>query len=394
LKFQRLGPEKIAMLGSFPPLRALSSYCLELALAIADIGKVEFISFRRIYPTLLYPGRDLRADNTFPTINHANLKVKRRLTWYNPITWFIEGIFTNAALLHVQWWSLPLLFIYVIICSGFKLRKKPIIFTVHNTQSHEKSFFFGAISRWLFKLGDHFIVHSATDMEQMIKYYNIPSEKVTKIPHGPLDFHFQKDLNREVVRHEIRLDPENSVILLFGAIRPYKGIDTALKAFAKVIRKIPEARLLIVGKLWENWDRYEPLIKELRIGNYVKTYLEYIPSKEVCKFFVAADLVILPYHHFDSQSGVGSTAISFRKPMIVTDVGGLPELVVNPRYVVPPKDPSALARTIVYCLQNPGQLNRMSVDAKAVAEKIAWPLIARKTWLIYRKVIGLNTTFV
>jgi glycosyltransferase involved in cell wall biosynthesis len=382
--------KNIAMLGSLPPLRALSSYCLELALAVADLGEVEFISFQKIYPARLYPGGDLKDDHTFPTIGHPNLKVRRRLTWYNPVSWIIEGMSTNAVLLHAQWWSLPLATIYLVVCLGFKLRRKPIIFTVHNILQHEKSFFYRQISRALFRLGDHFIVHSSPNRDQLIKYYNIPPDRVTQIPHGPLDFHVQNDIDRDEVRNKMSFDPANSIILLFGAIRPYKGIDTALMAFAKVLRKIPGARLLIAGRLWEQWGYYEQLIDDLGIGDYIKTYLRYIPSGEVFKFFVASDLVILPYHHFDSQSGVGSTAISFRKPMIVTNVGGLPELVVDQRYVVPPKDPETLASTIVDCLKNPDQLDKMAAGAEEVAGAIAWTTIAKKTWSLYDNVLDLS----
>jgi len=381
-------PENIAMLGSLPPLRALSSYCLELALAVADLGKVEFISFKKIYPARLYPGGDLKDDHTFPIIGHPNLKVRRRLTWYNPVSWIIEGISTNTVLLHAQWWSLPLAIVYFVVCLGFKLRRKPVIFTVHNILQHDKSLLYRIISRMLFKLGDHFIVHSLSNRAQLIKYYKIPLNRITQIPHGPLAFYVQDNMDRNAVRNKMGFDPENSVVLLFGTIRPYKGIDTALKAFAQVLPKIPGARLLIAGKLWEKWDDYEQLIDDLRIEDYIKTYLRYIPCGEVFKFFAASDLVILPYHHFDSQSGVGSTAVFFRKPMIVTNVGGLPELVADRRYVVPPEDSEALADKIVCCLKDPARLAQMSAEADKVANAIAWPAIAQKTWSVYDNVLS------
>jgi len=384
---QGINPKRIAMLGSMPPIKALSSYCLELALAIADFGKVEFISFNKIYPTLFYPGRDLQDDHTFPSIMHPKLKIRQRLTWYNPLTWIIEGLWTNAELLHAQWWSLPLAFIYAIVCSGFKLRRKPVIITVHNVRPHEKSFLYDMVTRILFKLGNHFIVHSATNRAQLIEYYKIPPERVTQISHGPLDFYIQCDVSRDMVRKQMGFHQENRIILLFGSIRPYKGVDTALRAFAAVLLKIPEARLLIAGKLWEPWERYERLIEELGIGDHIKTYLGYIPSGKVGDFFTASDLVILPYHHFDAQSGVGAAAISFSKPIIVTDVGGLPDLVIDQRCVVPQKDPAALAQAIVNCFKNPSQLVAMSAGAKVVAAKMSWSAIATRTWSVYREVL-------
>ena len=131
-------------------------------------------------------------------------------------------------------------------------------------------------------------------------------------------------------------------------------------------------------------------IDDLGIGEKVKTCLEYIPSGDVWKYFGISDLVILPYSRFDSQSGVGATAISFRKPMIVTDVGGLPELVRDSRYVVPADDPTSLARAIVSCLKDINRLADMSSSAGQIAEKIAWPSIGQKTWSVYAKVLALK----
>ena len=389
-KRNRPCPENITMLGSLPPLRALSSYCLELALAISDIGQVEFISFNQIYPIFLYPGGDLKDDNTYPTIEHSNLRIRRHLTWYNPITWIVEAMSTNGELLHVQWWSLPLSPIYMIICLGFKLRRKPVVFTVHNIQSHERHVLYRFVTRVVLRLGACFIVHSEPLKAQLIKYYNIPPERVIQIPHGSLDFHVQNHMDRDLARKEMGFHSKEKIILLFGAIRPYKGVDTALKAFAKVVARIPEARLVIAGKLWESWERYERLIEGLGIGDSIKTYLRYIPSEEVWRFFTTSDLVILPYHHFDAQSGVGATAISFHKPMIVSDVGALPELVVDRRYVVAAKDPAALARTIVNCMQDTDQFAQMSAGAETLAKKMAWPAIAKKTWAVYRNVLGVS----
>jgi glycosyltransferase involved in cell wall biosynthesis len=183
-------------------------------------------------------------------------------------------------------------------------------------------------------------------------------------------------------------DPEHRVILLFGAIRPYKGVETALKAFAMVLEMVPEARLLIAGKPWVPWEPYQQWIDDLGIGAYVKTHLHYIPSGEVCRFFEASDLVILPYRHFDSQSGVGATAVSFRKPMVVSDTGGLSELIGDSRCLVPPGDPEAMARAVTHALNEPGRLEEMAAHTKQVAESMAWPLIAQKTWAVYCEVLG------
>lgn len=378
---------KIAMLGSMPPLRGLSSYCLELSGAISNFCSIEFLSFKKLYPSILYPGGNLKEDPTFPEAHYKRLTVKRHLTWYNPITWLIAGLYTKADLLHAQWWSLPLLPVYAFICLGFKLRGIPIVFTVHNVLPHEKHKFYLNLTRFLFKLVDYFIVHTDTNVEQMVHYYKISRNNISRIPHGTLDFHIKEYINRNTLRHILGFDANHKVILFFGAIRPYKGLDTLLNSFSKILKLIPEARLLIAGKLWEKWHPYKTQIQSLGIDDYVATFLDYIPSGEVYRYFHSSDLVILPYHRFNSQSGVGTTAVAFRKPLIVTNVGGLPDLVSDRRYVVPPKDTEALAKAIMDCLIDPVQLEAMSLSANTVSRNLSWTSIAKKTCEVYDKIL-------
>ena len=379
--------KKIAMLGSFPPLRGLSSYCFEIAGALAESINVEFISFKKLYPRFLYPGGDLRDDPTFPEYNSKKLRVRRRLTWYNPITWILEAAFTKADLLHAQWWSLPLVVVYLCVCGIFKLRGKPVVITIHNVSSNDGSRLYETASKLLFKLGDYFIVHTENNRQQLISRYEISSGAIGVIPHGSLDFQVNNQSDRYKIREELGIAPHQKVVLLFGAIRPYKGIFTAIEAFPAVLNEVPDSLLLIAGKLWQKWDPYRHRINELGIAKAVRAFLEYIPSGEVYRYFEAADLVILPYHRFDSQSGIGSTAVAFRKPMIVTDVGGLSDLVKNRQYVVPPENPHVLARRIIDCLTDQRRLAAMAADAEKVAVEIGWSLIAQQTLAVYNHLI-------
>ncbi len=380
---------KIAMLGSFPPLRGISSYCLELATSIADRNfQIEFISFNRIYPQFLYPGNDLVDDNTFPAIDQKYLSVKRKLNWYDPSSWILESLRSKADLLHLQWWSLPLWPIYLAICIGAKIRCRPIVFTVHNVLSHEKNPIFLHLSQKLFAFGDHFIIHTAVNQKQLMDIYGISSHKISRIAHGPLDFQVNPNASRKKIRSEFGFSTGHKVILLFGTLRAYKGIDTAIEAFSKVRLQIPEARLLIAGKPWQSWAPYGELVKRYALEDDIICDLRYIPSEDIHRHFTAADLVILPYHHFDSQTGVGAAAVSFRKPMIVSQVGGLPELVLDRRAVVPPKNPNALATAISDCLTDPERLSKMARDADEIAQKISWASIAKQTTRLYEKLLN------
>lgn len=377
----------VSILGTLPPLRALSSYCFEFAHAISQNCKVEFISFKKIYPAFLYPGGDLDEDHTYPVINTSRIRVKRRLAWYNPLTWIAEGIFTRAAILHAQWWSLPLFPIYAVVCAGFKLRGKPVVFTVHNVLPHEKSRLYSRLSGLLFRFGDHFIVHADSGKRQMVDHYHILPERISVIPHGSLDFHVKRDIDPLALRKELGFDEKDKIILLFGAIRPYKGIDIALNALPDIVRHVPEAKLLIAGKLWEDWEPYDRLIRNLNIEKHLHLHLEYIPSGRVHQFFEAADMAIFPYRHFDSQSGAGATAVAFHKPMVVTRVGGLPELAADQRCVVEPNDPNALAEAVITCLTDPEIQKSVASNIKKISRQLDWTDIAKKTEKIYRNLI-------
>ncbi len=373
----------IAILGSFPPLRGISSYCLEMATAIAAQTRVAFISFKHIYPGFLYPGGGLEDDCSFPEIDQPGLNVRRRLTWYNPLSWIREGLFTQADLLHAQWWSMPLAPIYGVIAGLFKLRRKPVVFTVHNVISHEKSHLFAAVSKWLFKLGDHFIVHTGRNGQQMQSVYGIPAHKISIIPHGSLNFQVNCHADRKSIRRDLGFRPSDKVVLLFGAIRPYKGVATAIRALAAVRESVPEAKLLIAGKLWENWAPYQELIEQLGLAEIVKSHLYYIPSADVHRFFCAADLALLPYRNFDSQSGVGSSAVALRTPMVVSDVGGLPDLVPDRRCVVPPDDPEALAAAVTTLFTTPALLADITAKMTNLRDRFGWSQIAEATLDVY-----------
>ena len=149
---------------------------------------------------------------------------------------------------------------------------------------------------------------------------------------------------------------------------------------------MPEAKLLIAGKLWEDWAPYQQLITHLGMADAVASHLHYIPAAEVHRFFVAADLALLPYRHFDSQSGVGSSAMAFGTPLIVSDVGGLPDLVPDRRCVVTPGDPKALAAAVTALLTTPSLLAEITAGMAGLREHFSWARIAAQTMDVYRDV--------
>ncbi len=382
----------VTVLGTLPPIRGLSSYCLELARALADVCTVDFLSFHRIYPSLLYPGGGLREDRSFPPLARELVTVRRALSWYNPMGWLRQGLTSPGDLLHAQWWSLPLAPVVAGVALGYRMRKRPVVLTVHNVRPHEDSAAFDGACRTLCALAHRVIVHTNSGREALVRRHGVPRDKVAVIPHGPLDFHVQRDVDRGAARRDLGLAPQHRVVLLFGAIRPYKGVEVALRAFAQVAHRIPEARLLVAGKAWEPWEPYDRLARDLGVRDRMVLRLGYVPSAEVHRYFEAADLVLLPYERFEAQSGVGATALSFRKPLVVTDVGGLPELVEDPALVVRPGDVEGLSSVLLRCLSSPELLGRMAEHAATAARRMAWPAVAERTREVYRDVLAQGRT--
>jgi glycosyltransferase involved in cell wall biosynthesis len=371
------------MLGSMPPIGGISAYCLEICRALASNSQLEFISFKRMYPKALHPGGAVE-DHSMPRINSINLRIHRRMTWYNPISWLIQGALAKGELLHVQWWSWVLAPPFAVIMTFFRLRRKPIVTTIHNVRPHEDSLFSSAARRLIFALSDHFIVHSTRNKKDMHHYFQIPKHRISVIPHGLLSFPSDAGLHKRDAKSAIGLNPRNQTILCFGAIRPYKGIDILIEAASILTSDLPRLRIMIVGQPWEDWQPYQDRINTLGLMNRMFLKLDFIKSNEVSRYFQAADLVVLPYRHFHAQTGVGLIALSLGKALIVSDVGGLPDLVSNNNYVVPPGDTTSLAHIIRRIFTTPEMLYKMERGSKRLAADFKWGNIANKTQAIYR----------
>ena len=132
--------QSVTMVGALPPLKGNPYYCMSLSREMSKHIVTEFISFKRLYPELFYPGGVEDDDPNFRIEQHSRLKIDRIISYFNPITWIRAAWIAQSRVVHLQWWSLPLAPIYLVILIGLKIRKKKIVFTVHNIIPHEKVF--------------------------------------------------------------------------------------------------------------------------------------------------------------------------------------------------------------------------------------------------------------
>ena len=372
------------MLGTLPPQKALSPYCLSLVTALHHKIGIVFHNFSSLYPVWLHPTREVQADHSISVTESSSLKICNDLTWYNPISWIQAGFKNNTDLFHAQWWSVPPAPALLIMCLFAKIRRIPVVVTAHNITPHERSTLFKWLSRLVFGLAEHLVVHTLHNKRTMMEKYGIPSKKIAVIPHGPLTVFTR---GKDDLRKQYRIHKNEHVLLFFGAIRPYKGLDILLEALALVQNHI-RIKLIIAGSLWESWDKYQAIIDKHDLKPNIIDLTGYVPADMVGSLFDATDLLVLPYSHFESQSGVGSAAIAFKVPMIVTQTGGLPDLVKDPACIIPKADSIILAQRIVDILSNKPLLKKIKNDTFITENEISWEHIARKTLSLYKRIIN------
>lgn len=346
-------PVRVAMVGSFPPqAQGIQDYCRELAEGIGQHTTIHAIGFRRMYPRRLFPGVKDAMDPTKSPPRAPHLTCEHRMTWYNPFGWLLRALTVPADVVHLQWWSLPLWPIMMTFALAARLRRLPLVVTVHNVLPHESSRYFVPASKTVCRLAHCVVVHSQTNADQLRQHYGLPGERIVVVP-MPVTRADVVPIEKYVARRSLHIKASPPTILLFGTIRPYKGLGTLLEAVARLRDRLPDAQLIIAGKPWEPWQPYEEKIHRLGLMDNVFTFIDYVPEDEVNTLLSAADCFVLPYTHFDAQSAVGALYLPYGKPMVVTNVGGLPHWVnQDTRFVVPPDSPDALADALIDLFAN------------------------------------------
>jgi glycosyltransferase involved in cell wall biosynthesis len=275
--------------------------------------------------------------------------------------------------------------------SALRRLRLPLVATAHVVTPHEPVAFQEALYRRIHTLPDLVIAHSELDRARLVREFGVPEGNITVIPHG--DYSFFAELgetpDRTTARQRLGIDGEAPVVLFFGYLREYKGLDVLLDAWPSVTATTPGARLVIVGDpvrlppaRREEFERRADAVGALR-------RFEYVPLEEVAGYFAAADLLVLPYRRI-SQSGVLYLALSLGVPVVASAVGAWPDLLTNGEQalLVEPGSPSALADALVRALRDPGLRERLAAGGGAVARAHAWPAVAERTEQAFRALLA------
>ncbi|KYK31989.1 MAG: hypothetical protein AYK22_00065 [Thermoplasmatales archaeon SG8-52-3] len=381
---------KITLIGTLPPIKALSPYCYHLADALSKKVDLDFFNFKNSLPESLYHGGMTEKKNE--KIQTPNLKIKTIINWWNPFSWIKVGIVVKGDIVHVQHWSLYSGLIYCFILPITKLRGKKNVLTIHNITPHTDDFltkfFDKMINKIILPYTNHIIVHNKRNRNKFFELYSIDKKIVTIISHGSImPYNKIKNISKTDARKKLNISPEKKVILFFGYIWDYKGLDILLSSSKIIKEKIKNYLLLIAGQPLKDWKKYDKIILKDNLNEIILKKLEYISDSEIEYYFSSSDLVVLPYkkHPFDTHGGVGALALSFNKPILVTDVGGLPEYVKNNKVVVEPNNEKELAEKIIFVLENKALLKKLSNDSKLLSKELSWDKIADQTIEIYTK---------
>ena len=360
---------KIAILGTAWPYRGgIADFNNRLAQEFIKEGnEVKIYTFTLQYPSFLFPGKTQYSPDPQP----EGLDIVRRLNSVNPFNWIKVGREIRRQkpdLLIVPFW-MP----FMGPSTGFVSRMARKcgarrVAILHNLIPHEHKPGDRILSRYFIKSVDAFVALSESVKED-INLFDREKPRVFS-PH-PLYDHFGELASREESLNHLGLDPAYRYILFFGLIRDYKGLDLLLKAYADSRLRNLNVRLLIAGEFYGSSDKYFELEKELGLEGLIVWKNEFVPSDEVRYCFGAADIIAQPYKTA-TQSGVSQIAYHFGKPMLVTDVGGLAEIVPNGKagYVVKP-EPADIADGLVDFFTN----NRHEQFSKGVLEekkKYSW----------------------
>lgn len=364
----------------------IHQYSVYLANSLAEKVDVEVIGYKNIFPLWFYPGDSKKLSGEIPI--RKEISVHRMLRYYSVFSSFkAASVIKNRIrpdVVDIQWMAPQHGFVLIPLMSLLRHRGGARIFlTIHNVFPHEPRIFDRLLSRWAFKLAHRLLVHAERMKEELIANFGEDAARIAIIPHGICTAE-EIIYSRSEARSHLGLK-EAQVLLFFGFVRPYKGLEYLITAFKELIHKFDVA-LVIAGEFFSGFTEYQTAIQ--RNGIAEKTYLfpRYIPYEEVSLFFSAADIVVQPYVRFSGQSGVTQTAYLHSLPVVATDVGGLPELVLheNTGFIVKPGNAQELRVALEALLVDPEKRKEYGVNGRKFLEThLAWENVTRTLLEIY-----------
>lgn len=341
--------KKIIIIGPAYPYRGGNSLFVS---HVYDILKEKFdvkiYNYKLLYPSLLFPGKT-QFDESGKTIKQA--PNQRLVNSINPFNWIkVASLIKSdkADLVIFDWWHPFFSFCHFTISILLKKNyRNKILFITENVISHEAN----PIDKILTKIGlknaSSFLALSEK-VEKDLKFVS-DGRKVYRSELPVYDcYKFEEETEQIYSKKDFGFRPDDKLLLFFGYVRKYKGLDLLIDAMAELIKDDPSYKLLAAGEFYDDEKFYSDKVASLKLSDHVKLLNQFIPNEEVAKYFVPSDLVVLPYRSA-TQSGILNLAYGFYKPVLVTNVGGLAEFVDEGKsgYVIKPDSQKDLVDGII-----------------------------------------------
>jgi glycosyltransferase involved in cell wall biosynthesis len=361
---------KITIIGTAYPYKGgLASFNERMAQALQEQGhQVDIITFTLQYPNFLFPGKTQYSSEPAP----SGVSIRRAIHAVNPLNWIKVGRTLKAArpdLIIIKYW-LP----FMGPCFGTILRiaksnkYTKVLSVLDNVIPHEKRPGDVAFTRYFLRPVDAFVSMSQEVLRDLRSFTQ--TKPAVFSPHPVYD-NYGDVLPQADARKRLGLSPDGKYLLFFGFIRKYKGLDILLEAMADERIRAANIRLIVAGEYYGDKDYYESLIDQLGIRSQLSLFTDFIPNSEVKYYFSAADAVVQPYRTA-TQSGISQIAYHFEKPMIVTNVGGLPEIVPHGKVgFVTEVNSHAIAQAILDLYTNEG-LAAFASGIREEKRKYSW----------------------
>lgn len=327
---------RIAFLSPFYPFRGgIAQFGDSLYLALAAKNEVKAFSFTRQYPGLLFPGKTQYVSDSDMD---RNIPVTRVLDSVNPFTWnktAKEIIKFNPDIVLISYWMPFFAPAFGKIAGLLKSKGIKIIGLLHNVIAHEKRFGDEALTKYFFNRCDGFVLLNRSSEKDLLELK--PDARYITHSH-PLYDHYGSKIEQTEAKKKLDIPLNKKVILFFGFIRDYKGLDLLIDSMNNLS---DDYMLLIAGEVYGDFKKYEEQIDSAGLREKISLHIRYIPETEIPLFFSAADVCVLPYRTA-TQSGIVGIAYHFDLPVIVTNVGGLAEMVDENRTGLIINEPNSL----------------------------------------------------
>jgi len=376
--------KKIIILSPAHPLRGgIASSSERLAHEFQQENHdVKIISFSLQYPNFLFPGKTQYTDDPAP----ENLSIETRLNSVNPINWLRTGWYLRqqqADLIIVRYW-LP--FMGPSLGTVCRIARSnthtKVIALADNIIPHETRIGDKQFTQYFCHSVDAFLVMSKSVGEDAKRF--APLKKVVYAPH-PIYDNYGPIIDRNQALKHLNLDSNTRYILFFGFIRDYKGLDILLNAMADKSVKNIDFKLIIAGEYYGSNEKYLKIIKDNHLQEKVILRTNFISNEEVKYYFGASDLIAQPYRTA-TQSGISQLAYHFEKPMLVTNVGGLPEIVEHGKvgYVVDVNE-KAVANAI-HDFFTHSRLEKMARRVRENKKLFSWDKMVQAFWKLFESI--------